>query len=87
MEETEEEKPEVRDIVVYQATFSIKMTGFRTLTRTCVVLSDSTCTPARVRKELLEDIKARYAGMPLPVKAEVKQLKKVKSDFVTMVWV
>lgn len=85
MEENKEKKPAFGYAVAYQATFYIKVVNYRARVHTCVVLSDSTCTPAKVKKKLLEDIKLRYAQIPLPVEIEVRRLKKVRGDFVTIV--
>lgn len=70
--------------VVYQAVISVKIGDFRAHSFTGVVLTDAADSPAKVKKKLLEEMTQRYNQANMPVKIEVKQLKKARSDFFTV---
>lgn len=70
--------------IVYQAVISVKIGDFRAHSFTGVVLTDAADSPAKVKKKLLEEMTQRYAQANMPVKIEVKQLKKARSDFFTV---
>lgn len=82
MEENEESA--WAEPVVYQAVISVKVADFRAHSFTGVVLTDVTDSPAKVKKKLLEEMTQRYNRANMPVKIEVKQLKKARSDFFTV---
>lgn len=70
--------------VIYQAVISVKIADYRAHSFTGVVLSDIMDSPAKIKKKLLEEMNLRYEQGDMPAKIEIKQLKKIRSDFFTV---
>ena len=68
--------------VFYQAKVGAKAVGFRAVSLRMTVCADNGDTPAKIRKKLVTTLEAKYAEMGIPVKIEVKELKKIRNDAV-----
>lgn len=81
MEEKDTKGRTLDEPVVYQAVISVKIASRRALRFTGTVVSGSADTPARTKKKLLEELTMRYEQAGMPAKIEIRQLKKIRSDF------